>query len=225
MLGVALLGVLLVLPARAQQHWADCVPSSSTPIVSTGDVSYENGMASVNLKTRYHENQGPTPDVTVRVRVTFDGHTSSVHTVTVPATSGQRVGTAQLGVPAAGHQVVGFKILDDSSYTWCKRTAGVTVPHQTPIHIPPPQTTLPTPDPTPPDYVAEIIADAPPRPTPHPDAPPPPEADDEPDSLAHQQYLYGPHGVLSDETRLAWQCWATFGNPVALAALGVTESC
>ena len=196
MLIIGLLGALLALPAAGQQSWAVCVPSPTMPSVSTGETSYENGMASVTLKGRWRTTSGS--NITVRVRVTFDGHTSSDQTVTI-ARNG-RTGTAQLGVPAAGRQVVGFKILDDSSYTWCKRTAGVTVPRQTPIYIPPQPTPPPTPDPTPPDYLAEIIADAPPRPTPNPDA-------------------------TEAETRHAWICWATFGNPVALAALGVTESC
>jgi len=36
--------------------------------------------------------------------------------------------------------------------------------------------------------------------------------------------LYGPGGLLTDERRLAWQCWAAFGNTELLREAGIIDS-
>ncbi len=201
----ALLVSVLVGAAQAQQA-AGCIPTTTRPAVSVS-ASYDNGPnVAVTIKVRHKRNMASSK--TVRVTVDYGDGTTYDATVTVPDSPTTRpheddYTSASLAVPRGNHQSVAVTVNGHADYLVCKRHAIVTFSGVV-VRVPPPTpTTLPPPEP-PPDYVAEIIANSPPRPEPRP------EADRfNPDGSVN---LYGPGGLLTPERRQAWKCWATFGT-------------
>ena len=207
----------LAAPAHAAFQTAVCVPTASRPTVSTGSPNIATSEVGFAVYVR-HAQHAPISAVTVRVRVSYNGQFSHYDTVTVPQSpvlgpnqgDGNRVyrrTMATLAVPRrTGDLTASITIREDSSYGRCKPNAGVSFPRETPVYSPPPTTTLP-----------ETEADT----SVEEDRYPRPEPAENPTNSDGTPNLYGPGGLLTDERRLAWQCWAAFGNTEALQEAGI----
>lgn len=224
----------LAAPAHAAYQTAQCVPTAGRPAVSTGDITTEATSIGVKINVRHAGSTTLSGDsrmpstmtnavpvaVTVHVTVDYGDGNPYDTTVVVPASSPQSVGgssterrtTAQLSVPRSSHhQGIAVTVNDHSSYKVCRRHALKTFTGVNQRVPPPPTTTLPEQEP-----VVE------------PERYPRPEPAENPTNPDGTTNLYGPGGLLTDERRLQWQCWAAFGNTQALREHGLineTQSC
>lgn len=200
----ALMWAGLVVPVGAQsQSHAVCVPTGSTPVIKTGKPTLEGQNVGFQLTARF--SSASVADVTVRVTIRFDDGTS--YSTSLLISSSSRMGTttrSTLSVDAAGRKSVALTVDDDSAYRWCTRHAVQEGPYRSPRWSPPPPQDWTPQDP--PDYVQEIIDNAPPRPEPRPFP-----GDDVTGERRHAA-LYGPGGPLEPSYRLEWLCWGTFGT-------------
>jgi len=105
-----------------------------------------------------------------------------------------------------GDLTASVTIIEHADYQVCKSNAGVAFTGVNRYVPPPPTTTLP-----------EIEE----NPVVEEDRYPRPEPAENPTNSDGTTNLYGPGGLLTDERRLAWQCWAAFGNTEALQEAGI----